>query len=281
MLLGAHLSIAGGLHRSLERAHEYGFDCVALFLHNQRQWKPPPLTHQAIDKFHTTRQRLHLREVIAHASYLVNLAGRPAVRRKSIAAMREDIKRCQQLGIKYLVLHPGSNPNLEKGINLIADALNRLIEDGGEAVKILLETTAGQGNSIGWQFEHLSAIIDRLDKPHVVGLCLDTCHIFAAGYDIRSAGAYRKTMQAFERIIGLDKLKVIHLNDSLKDLGSRIDRHWHIGRGKIGLEGFSNIVNDPRLQALPMILETPKGHTEDGLDWDVINADTIRSLLRQ
>ena len=194
--------------------------------------------------------------------------------------MREDIKRCQRLGIKYLVLHPGSNPNLEKGINLIAGALNRLIEDGGEAVKILLETTAGQGNSIGYRFEHLSAIIDRLDKPQAVGLCLDTCHIFAAGYDIRSARAYRKTMETFERIIGLEKLKVIHLNDSLRDLGSRIDRHWHIGRGKIGLEGFANIVNDPHLEALPMILETPKGYTEDGLDWDAVNADTIRSLLR-
>ena len=281
MLLGAHLSIAGGLHRALERAHEYGFDCVALFLHNQRQWKPPPLTHQAIDKFHATRQRLHLKEIVAHAPYLVNLAGRTAVRRKSIAAMREDIKRCQQLGIKYLVLHPGSNPNLEKGINLIADALNHLIEDGGDTTKILLETTAGQGNSIGYRFEHLSAIIDRLDKPQVVGLCLDTCHMFAAGYDIRSARAYRKTMETFERIIGLEKLKVIHLNDSLKDLGSRIDRHWHIGRGKIGLAGFANIVNDPHLEALPMILETPKGHTEDGLDWDAINADTIRSLLRR
>lgn len=281
MLLGAHLSIAGGLHRALERAHEYGLDCVALFLHNQRQWKPPPLTRLSIDRFHATRQRLYLKEIVAHAPYLVNLAGRTAVRRKSIAAMREDIKRCQQLGIKYLVLHPGSNPNLEKGIYLIADALNRLIEDGGDTTKILLETTAGQGNSIGYRFEHLSAIIDRLDRPEAAGLCLDTCHIFAAGYDIRSARAYRKTMETFERIIGLEKLKVIHLNDSLKDLGSRIDRHWHIGRGKIGLEGFASIVNDPHLEALPMILETPKGYTEDGLDWDAVNAGTIRSLLQR
>ncbi len=280
MILGSHLSISGGLHRALEAADGYGFDCVAMFVRNQRQWRSSPLSDEAIATFVEVRRKSGIGPVVAHGSYLVNLAGKTDVRRKSIAAMRDEIDRCERLGIEYLVFHPGSHEQADEGIGLIAEALNEIVTDRSGPTKILLETTAGQGNYIGHTFEQLADILARLEVAERFGVCLDTCHIFAAGYDIRTPEAYRKTMDEFDRIIGLERLPAIHLNDSVRDLGSRVDRHTHIGLGKIGLAAFAEIVNDPRLADLPMILETPKGTDDAGRDWDEFNAGTLRALAR-
>jgi deoxyribonuclease-4 len=287
MLLGAHLSIAGGLHKALDRARGFGFDCVGLFVRNQIQWRRPPLCAEAVRVFRRTRRRLRMRCVVAHASYLVNLAGRAAVRRKSIAAMREDLRRCDRLGAEYLVLHPGSREDAAEGIRLIAAALTQIATADrppgcrGRRPKILLETTAGQGSSIAHTFEQLAEILSALPRRGPFGVCLDTCHVFAAGYDIRTSAAYHRTLADLDRTVGLDRLLAVHLNDSRRELGSRVDRHEHIGRGRIGLEGFAHFVNDPRLADVPMILETPKGTDDSGRDWDEINAEVLRGLCRR
>lgn len=256
--LGAHLSVAGGLHQALERARAYGFDTVALFVRNQVQWACPPLSEEAAERFRRARQQLGIDPVIAHGSYLVNLAGRPEIRDKSIAAVREDLARCARLEIDALVLHPGTCENVEKGIRLIADALNAIIPAGSEAgPMILLETTAGQGNGIGHTFEHLANILRRLDCPERFGVCLDTCHVFAAGYDVSTPAGFDSTLEELDRCIGLERLKLLHLNDSLGERGSRIDRHADIGAGRIGLEAFRHVVNHEALRDLPAIIELP------------------------
>ncbi len=280
MLLGSHLSISGGLYRAIEVADGYGFDCVAMFVRNQRQWRASPLSAEAIATFVEVRRRLKIAPVVAHGSYLVNLAGKADVRRKSVAAMRDELDRCERLGIEYLVFHPGSREDADEGVGLIADALNGIVAGRGGRTKILLETTAGQGNCIGYRFEQLADILERLESPERFGVCLDTCHIFAAGYDIRTPDDYRKTMDEFDRIIGMKRLFAVHLNDSVRDLGSRVDRHAHIGLGKIGLAAFAEIVNDRRLTAIPMILETPKGADAAGRNWDDLNAAAMRALVQ-
>jgi len=279
MLLGAHLSTAGGIHRALELAAGYGFQTVGVFVRNQLQWHVPPLDKRAVAEFRLTRRRLGIRPVVAHGSYLVNLAGAGEVRRKSIAAVAADLDRCGRLGIEYLNIHPGSCPAADVGIARVAEALDDIVAACPHSrPEVLLETTAGQGSSIGHAFEQIAAILATLDRPRRVGVCLDTCHVFAAGYDIRSPEAYRQTMDQFDRIIGLDRLKAIHLNDSVREIGSRVDRHAHIGFGRIGSAGFKNFVDDDRLADVPMILETPKGKDARGRDWDRINAETIRRL---
>jgi deoxyribonuclease-4 len=284
MLLGSHLSISGGLHKALLAAQAYGFQALAMFLRNQVQWRAKALDDAAVAKFRETRQQTDIRAIVAHASYLVNLAGKSEVRDKSIPALIEDFTRCRTLGVEHLVFHPGSNPDLEAGQKLITDALNEIVAAvepagaGETQSRILLETTAGQGNCIGYRFEHLAAILDGLEQPERFGVCLDTCHIFAAGYDIRTPETYAATMQEFDDIIGMDKLLAIHLNDSKKDFGTRVDRHEHIGEGFIGRDAFANVVNDSRLAETPCILETPKGLDEKGRQWDTINAETVASL---
>lgn len=286
MRLGAHLSIVGGLHKAVERAHEYGFDCVGMFVRNQVQWRRPTLTDEAVRRFRAARRRLRIRPVVAHASYLVNLAGRAAVRRKSISAMRHDLARCDRLGIEYLVVHPGAREDADEGIRLIAAALDEIAAAGrpagcrGRRPRLLLETTAGQGNSLACTFEQLADILSRVRRRGRFGVCLDTCHVFAAGYDLRTRRAYHRTMRAFERTVGLAELVAIHLNDCRGELGCRVDRHEHIARGRIGRRGFAQIVNDPRLADRPMILETPKGTDDAGRDWDEVNARLIRDLCR-
>jgi len=281
MLIGSHLSIAGGPHNALLAAAEYGFATVAMFVRNQQQWKAPPLTDKTVDLFHRLKRELKISPVVAHGSYLVNLAGKHEVRRKSIQAMAEDLDRCGRLGIEYLVMHPGSRPDKTEGIAMIADALNQIAAGcPHHKPKVLLETTAGQGNCIGHTFEQLAEILSQLDQPGRFGVCLDTCHIFAAGYDIRTPAAYRKTMRQFEEVIDRNRLLAIHLNDSRGELGSRLDRHAHIGHGKIGTQGFVNFVNDPQLAEVPMILETPKGPDESGRDWDEVNTRKLMSLCR-
>ncbi|MGB2819482.1 MAG: deoxyribonuclease IV [Phycisphaerae bacterium] len=281
MLLGAHLSIAGGLHNALIAAGGYRFRTVGLFVRNQLQWRVPTLSDEAAAVFRRTRRRLGVSPVVAHGSYLVNLAGKHAVRRRSITATLADLTACGRLGIEYLVLHPGSRSDADEGIRLIAEALDGIFERlEHRRPKVLLETMAGAGNCIGHTFEQIAAILARVRRPRRLGVCLDTCHAFAAGYDMRTARAYRKTMAHFDRVIGLKRLLAVHLNDSLAPLGSRRDRHEHIGRGHIGKAGFANFVNDRRLTQVPMILETPKGKDSRGRDWDEINAETIRGLRR-
>jgi len=285
MLLGSHLSISGGLHKALIAAGEYGFQALALFLRNQVRWRAKALDDSAVEEFRRIREATDIQAIVAHASYLVNLAGKSEVRDKSIPAMIEDFTRCRRLGVEYLVFHPGSHPDLEIGRKLIIDALNEIASavapDPGAPTpaKVLLETTAGQGNCIGYRFEHLATILDGLQQPERFGVCLDTCHIFAAGYDIRTTETYADTMRAFDDIIGLDKLLAIHLNDSKRDFGTRVDRHEHIGEGFLGREAFVNVVNDPRLADIPGILETPKGLDEKGRDWDTINAETLAGMV--
>lgn len=279
MILGAHLSISGGLHKALESAKRYDFSAVALFVRNQVQWKCRALSEEAVESFLATRRQVDVKKIVAHASYLVNLAGNSEVRPKSIAAMVEDLSRCQRLGIEYLVFHPGSNPDNELGIRLIAEALDEIIGQApaGET-RILLETTAGQGNCIGHRFEHLRDILAASESCGRLGVCLDTCHVFAAGYDLRSQEGYLETMEEFDRVIGLDSLYAVHVNDSKKPFASRVDRHEHIGQGYLGLDAFKFLVQDSRLREVPLILETPKGTDESGQDWDLRNADLLRKL---
>ena len=281
MNLGSHLSVSGGLYKALDQAAAYNFSSVAIFVRNQVQWKITALNDDAIARFKETRERLEIRNVVAHASYLINLAGKEEVRAKSIPAMISDVERCQQLDVEYLVLHPGSNPDLEKGINMIADGLNDIINQTKNcATRILLETTAGQGHCIGHRFEHIAAIIEKVEDSSRIGVCLDTCHIFAAGYDIRTTKAYNKTMENFEDTIGFKNLFAIHLNDSKKDIGTRVDRHEHLSHGFIGKEAFVNLANDKRLQEIPFIMETPHEKDGDGRDWDPINAAFFLSLIK-
>ncbi len=279
MLIGAHLSIIGGIDRAVVAAGEYGLATVAVFVRNQRRWDAPPLTDQAVRRFKLARRRLGISPVVAHGSYLVNLAGRAEVRRKSLAAMADEIERCGRLSIEYLVIHPGANPSPQAGIEMIADGLNELLA-GRRRRKpvILLETTSGAGSGIGGTFEQLAAILGRLDRPKRFGVCLDTCHVFAAGYDIRTSRAYAETMADFDRVIGLNRLFVLHVNDSVGALASGRDRHAHIGRGRIGRRGIANFARDERLTGVPFILETPKGTDQAGADWDAVNAAALAEM---
>jgi deoxyribonuclease IV len=282
MLLGSHLSIAGGLHKAAEKAGEYGFAALAMFVRNQVQWRVPPLSEESVERFRAARRRAGISRVVAHGSYLVNLAGLRDVRRRSIGALKADLDRCGRLGIEYLVLHPGVREDRERGIRLISDALNAVIADcPHRRPKVLLETTAGQGRSIGHRLEDLAEILAGLDRPRRFGICLDTCHAFAAGYDLRTPASCAKTLDELDRVVGLRRLLAIHLNDSKRPFGSRVDRHEHIGRGAIGRKGFAALLQDPRLADIPMILETPKGKDPRGRDWDTINAGVIRRLACQ
>ena len=281
MRLGSHLSIGGGLDVACRKAASYGFDCLGLFVRNQVQWAAAPLSDEKVAAFRKARRQAGLRFVVAHASYLVNLAGNETIRPRSIDAMVEDLTRCGRLGIEYLVVHPGSHDDETTGIGLIADAIDRILErTPHRRPKLLLETTAGQGRCIGWRFEHLAAIRRAVRRRRRVGVCLDTCHVFAAGYDIRDRRSYGRTMRAFDRTVGLENLLAIHCNDTKREFACRVDRHEHIGRGQIGLEAFRCLVRDRRLAEVPMILETPKDTDELGRDWDEVNAATLRELAK-
>lgn len=280
MILGSHLSISGGLENALHAADAYGFEAVAMFVRNQRQWKAPPLEPEQIDAFVAARSELAIAPVVAHGSYLVNLAGADDTRAKSIDAVAEDLRRCEALGIEYLVIHPGSNPDAQRGVEQISAGVDEAIDRSETArTMLLLETTAGQGNCLGWQFEQIAAMRAGAGRADRVGYCFDTAHAFAAGYDLRSAESARATIDAFDAACGLEHLRAIHCNDSLKPLGSRVDRHAHIGLGEIGEAGFAALVNDRRLRAVPFILETPKGLRDDGRDWDELNAETLHRLI--
>lgn len=279
--LGAHESTAGGLHLAFDRIMSVGGESLQIFTRNQRQWHAPPLSQEEVALFRDKWVEAGKMPVAAHASYLINLAsGDKNMAAKSIAAFGRELQRCQQLAIPWLVIHPGSHggAGVETGLTRIAANLDAVFETAGErdSTMVLLETTAGQGTSLGSSFEELAMIRAQSHYADRLGICFDTCHVFAAGYDIRSPKAYEKTINAFDRSIGCSHLHFFHLNDSKKPLASRVDRHEHIGKGSIGLEGFRCLVNDERFQSHPMTLETPKG--KDCAE-DRHNLQVLRSLI--
>lgn len=268
MPLGAHMSISGGLHRALLRGKEIGCETIQLFTKSARQWAAKELHSQEAELFQQTCRETGICPVIAHEAYLANLAApQPDLFRRSLEAFYHELLRAEILAIPYLVVHPGFHLGAgeEAGLARVVEAIHRVNERGGGLrTGIVLEVTSGQGSSIGYAFEHLAYILERTREPGRVGVCLDTAHLFAAGYDFRTEEGYARMMQQFDSLVGLSALKVIHLNDSKKELGTRVDRHEHIGRGTIGLSGLAHFLRDPRLDPLPMILETPKD--EEGAD---------------
>ena len=276
------MSVAGGLETAFRRGAAVGCDCLQIFVKNQRQWQAAPLTRDEIVRFRTAQQETGLAPVLAHAGYLLNLAspdGTP--RKRSILGLIDELERCEALGLPGIVLHPGSyrEGTPAAGVRRVAGALDQVHRAcAGYSCKILLETTAGQGTSLGHRFGQLADICHGVADSGRLGVCLDTCHLFAAGYDFRTAEAYAALIDELDSDIDLLHVGCIHLNDSKRELASRVDRHEHIGKGKIGKRGFANFVNDPRLARVPMILETPKGKDGRGTDLDKVNLKRLRGL---
>ena len=281
-LLGAHFSIAGGLHKALFTAQEYGCTALLIFTKNASTWKERRLSTREIEQFQATRKQSGVRSICAHAAYLINLASPDRCKyEKSIMALEQELIRSSQLGIPHVIIHPGAHMGMgeEKGLRRIAEGIDTVFDHVPETTcRVLLETTAGQGSNLGYSFEHLAGIADRVNAKDRIGFCFDTCHVFAAGYDLRTKMAYGQTMKAFDTTVGLERLHVIHLNDAKKGLGSRTDRHAHIGEGGMGVETFRFIMNDSWFKAIPKILETPK---ETGpVDYDRLNLERLRSLIQ-
>ena len=281
VLLGAHQSIAGGVEKALERGQQAGCDTIQIFVKSPNRWQSKPLAEENIAAFRQALIDTGIAPVFAHAQYLVNLATPDdGLWQKSVAALADDLERCEQLGLPGLVVHPGSHMGSgeETGIARIAAALDEVHRRlPGYQVQVWLETTAGQGDHLGYNFEQLQAMIAAVRAPERLGICFDTAHAFAAGYELRDAEGYSATWLAFDRVLGLDRLKAVHLNDSKKELGSRVDRHEHIGQGLLGLEAFRLLLNDARFFGLPMTLETEKG---PDLAEDRENLALLRSLIQ-
>ena len=277
--LGAHESVSGGLYLAFARISQVGGEALQLFTRNQRQWRHKPLSEAERAAFHEAREQHQDMIVASHASYLMNLAARDeALRGRSIQALVEELQRCAQLDLPFIVLHPGAHggDGSERGVERVVSALDEVLAAVESSTMVLIETTAGQGTGIGGRFEELAAICSLVKQTSRIGVCFDTCHVFAAGYDIRDERSYRETMARFDQLIGLERLLLFHLNDSKNPLGSRVDRHDHIGAGRIGLNGFRCLLNDPRFSNHAMILETPKA---DDLHEDIVNLNTLRGLL--
>lgn len=279
---GAHMSIAGGHVKAVDRARMAGCEALQVFTKSNNQWKAKPLADAEIAAFRDALAEAGIADPVAHNSYLINL-GSPVddLWNKSIEAMVVEVERAEALGIVSLVAHPGAHVGSgeEAGLSRIAKGLDEVHRrTQGVAVAIALETTAGQGSCLGHRFDHLGVIFDQVAEPDRLGVCLDTCHLFAAGYSLGTAADYNKMLDDLDRALGIERVRVWHLNDSQKACGSRVDRHAGIGRGRMGLEPFRYVVNDPRFAHVPMILETPKG-TEGGEDLDVINLRVLRELL--
>jgi deoxyribonuclease IV len=278
--LGAHMSIAGGLHNAIDRGLKAGCGVVQIFTQNANQWKGKPISAADAALFRDKWQASGLHEIISHDIYLVNLAAADGeTRDKSLVAFQAEMERCALLGIEKIIMHPGAHlgDGEEEGIRRIAAAFDQLLERADSFTgKVLLETTAGQGTNIGYRFEHLRQIMDRSAYPDRFAVCLDTCHIFAAGYDITTEAGYQQVFSEFDRIIGLAKLQAFHLNDSKKGLNCRVDRHEHIGQGTLGLAGFKFLMNDKRFECIPKLLETPKGDHEE---MDAINLKLLRDMV--
>jgi len=283
LYIGAHMSIAGGVENALLDAVKVGATAVQIFVKNNTRWKGAPLNQSNIRKFKEIRARIgiHKRHVIAHSGYLINLAGtKPDVTAKSLVALEDELTRCAKLEVHGLVMHPGSHlqTSVEEGIDRLAKAVRAILtRQSHNPTKILFETMVGAGSQIGGKFEHLKWILDAVDKPDQTGVCMDTCHIFSAGYELRTFEKYNQTMKEFDKVVGLDKLGALHLNDSVHGFSEKKDRHQHVGDGAIGNMAFQYIVNDERLAHLPMIIETPKGENHE---YDIKNLDHLRSLIR-
>ncbi len=282
-LLGSHLSIAGGYYKAVEAAAALKMDCVQIFTKNNNQWKGKALSGEDVALFRDAIERTGIRMPCGHDSYLINLASpSESLWKQSLDAFVIEIERAEALGLVGLVIHPGSrvDSSEEEGLRRIILAIDEACKRTPHAkVQIWLETTAGQGSSLGHRFEHLRAILDGVKERHRLGICIDSCHVFAAGYPLSSPEEYRATLAQFDAIVGLDWVRAFHLNDSKREFGSRVDRHEHIGKGHLGREAFRNILNDPRFSALPMYLETRKGIV-NGRSLDTMNLAMLRRLMK-
>jgi len=277
---GAHMSVAGGVDTAFERAVDVGCEAMQIFTKNSNQWRGRRLGKDEIARFRQAARRTGIRPLLAHDSYLINLGSpRKDLLRRSRTALVDELSRAEALGLDYLVVHPGAavGSTEQECLARIADSLNDVHGRAPDLrVKVLLENTAGQGTSVGYRLEHLAEIIENVTAKDRLGVCLDTCHLFAAGYDFRDAPSYAKTMRKVARVIGIRRVKAFHVNDCKKDLGCRVDRHEHIGRGFIGRKAFRLLATDPRFRRVPMILETPKG--DDGRSMDLKNLALLRRL---
>ena len=280
VLLGAHMSIAGGVHTAIERAVRIGCTTLQMFVKNNNQWKGKALSDEDVATYKDALSKARIGPVVVHDTYLINLcASDRSILKKSRDALTDELQRCEKLGVDYLNFHPGAHMGRgeKEGIERIAESLNMIhTRTKGFRVKSVIESTAGQGTALGYKFEQLKDMIDLVDEQERMAVCIDTCHIFAAGYDIVSEEGYHRTFREFDDIIGLDRLVAFHVNDSKRELGSRVDRHEHIGKGKIGLEGFRLIMNDERFVNIPKILETPKS---DDMHEDVENMAVLKGLI--
>ncbi|MDH7603446.1 MAG: deoxyribonuclease IV [Melioribacter sp.] len=280
-LIGAHTFLTNGPSSAIDIAESLGFTAIQIFTKSNNQYFAKDLTEEEITNFKDKLKNSHIKFVVSHDSYLINLCAKDkSGLTKSRAAFIKELERCEQLGIPHLNFHPGAHGGAgeEDGLKLIAESLNYIhSKTKGFKVKSMLETTAGQGTALGYTFEQLRKIIDMVEEKERMSVCIDTCHIFAAGYNIKDSKEYKKVIQEFDEIIGLELLQCIHMNDSKKELGSKIDRHEHIGKGFIGLEGFANIMNDKKLERVPKILETPK---EKDQKEDLENIKVLLSLIK-
>ena len=284
-MFGSHLSIAGGLENALIQAQDYGMDCVQVFTKNQRQWRVPELTDDQIERWFAHQESTGITQVVSHDSYLINLASpKKDTRQKSIDLFREELRRCEALGIPDLVTHPGAHmkEGEEAGLQRVADAINQLHDElGALNVVTCLEITAGQGTALGYSLEHLATLIEKIDADERLGVCLDTAHLLVAGYDLTTARGAQNVLREVKTTVGLDRVRVLHLNDSKVPCGKRVDRHEHIGHGYIAKTALGVIVNTPGLKRVPKILETAKGQAPDGRDWDAVNLAALRGLVRR
>jgi deoxyribonuclease IV len=286
--IGAHMSVAGGVSRAVDRAELHGCEALQIFAKNAGQWQGKPLDRAGIRRFRTRVDETGITPVVSHASYLINLATTaPTLRAQSVAALVDELDRAQALGLLGVVLHPGTctEGTEEDGLRLIAAAMRAALRAAPRRkTMVLLEHTAGQGRALGHRFEHLAAIIDQLDGSPRVGVCLDTCHLVASGYDIVSSQGYARTFAEFDRLVGFDRLRAVHANDSKRPCGSRVDRHEHIGAGCLGLEPFRRMLHDPRFVGRPMLIETAKSPVRGKADTivldplDTANLHTLRQL---
>jgi len=277
-LLGAHMSISGGVTEAISRAYGLGCTAMQIFVGNPRQWRRMKVTPEIGRAFGRLCPQRGIRAVVAHANYLINVASDDRlIRERSARSLAHELSVCGRLGIRHLILHPGSCEDLNRGVRRVASALDRALEKAGNRkVKILLETTAGQGNCLGHEFAQLADIIGHMALERKAGVCFDTAHVFVAGYDIRTHEGYERVMGELDSAVGIARLKAIHVNDSKGELSSRLDRHEHIGLGKLGLRTFECVMCDPRFRQVPKILETPKGNA--GENWDERNLRTLRAM---
>ncbi|PLX82773.1 MAG: deoxyribonuclease IV [Desulfuromonas sp.] len=275
--VGSHMSISGGVELAFARGEEVGCTAMQIFTKNASQWRAKPISAESAAQFKENWEASSIGPVIAHDTYLINLAATDEEKlEKSKRAFADELMRCHQLGISGLVMHPGSHlgEGEEAGLQKVAASLSGILADSPDDVTVLLENTAGQGTNLGYRFEHLAKIMDLVPQVDF-GVCFDTCHAFAAGYDLSTEAGYAEVMDEFDRLVGTEKIHVFHVNDCKKPCGSRVDRHDHIGQGTIGETGFGCLMRDERFLRIPKILETPKG---DDNEWDLKNLALLRRL---